>query len=109
MSKKLTLEDRYYISMYSRRLPCSIPLRFSIDKFLNQIEITPEEFKIYNVDIDPSTMSFKCNDSDYEVEYEEFPPEVIVSMKNFIADYDHDKNKDNNMIQKTFDYFRKVI
>ena len=109
MSKKLTLEDRYYISMYSRRLPCTLPLRFAIDKFFNQIDINPEEFKKYEVKIDPKTLEFSCDDENYTVEYEEFPPAVIEAMKKYIKMLDHEKNKENKMLQKTFTYFQKII
>ena len=108
MSKKLTLEDRYYISMYSRRLPCTIALRYQIDKFFDQIEITSDEIKQYEVKIDENLM-FTCNDENYTVEYEEFPEEVIKSMKAFIVLFDHEKNKNNEMVQRSFTYFKQVM
>lgn len=107
MAKKLTLEDRYYISMYSRKLPCTLQLRFAIDAFLDQIEISPEEVKAREVKI--STMKFKCNDPKSTTEYEEFPEPVIEAMKSYIEVLDYDKNKDNVFVHRTFDYFRKII
>lgn len=109
MTKKLTLEDRYYISLYSRRLTCTIALRYKIDEFFNQIEITPEEMKTYGVRIDDKTMEFKCNDNTYTVEYEKFSDEVIASMKEFISMFDHEKHKTNEMLQRAFKYFRKIM
>ena len=107
--KSLTLEDRYYISMYSRRLICTIQLRGVIDAFFAQIEITPEEFKSHKVVIDPATLDFSCADSDYSVEYKEFSPVVIKAMEDYIAMFDQEKVKKSEMLQSTFSYFRKII
>jgi hypothetical protein len=109
MSIKLNLEDRYYISMYARKLECTLKLRFAIDNFLDQIAITPEEVKEYGVDVDRETMQFVTNNNDYSVEYEEFPEPVIEAMSGYIGMYDHDKNSDNVLLQRTFEFFRKVI
>ena len=106
---KLTLEERHYISMYARRLICTMKLRSVIDKFFAQIEITPEEFKKYGVKVDPKTLEFSCDDNEYTVEYKEFPTFVLESMKEYIAMFDHDKAKNNEMLQKTFKYFRKIL
>ena len=109
MSTKLNLEDRYYISMYSRRLPSTLKLRFAIDAFLKQIEITPEEIKTYGVTINPKTLQFSCNNDSYEVEYEEFHSDVLSSMKDYIELLDHEKNNENEMLQRTFTFFRKIL
>lgn len=109
MSVKLNLEDRYYISMYSRKLPCTIMLRFAIDKFLDQIEINSEEMSKYDVKIDPSTLTFQCNDPDYVVEYESFPENLITSVKLYIKNYDHESNKNSVMLQKSFKYLKKLL
>jgi hypothetical protein len=95
--------------MYSRRLPSTLKLRFSIDAFLQQIEISPEEVRKYEVTIDSKTLEFSCNDDDFTVEYEEFHPDVLEEMKNYIQMLDHEKNNENEMLQKTFTYFRKII
>jgi hypothetical protein len=107
MTKKLTLEDRYHISMYSRKLPCTLELRFAIDAFLDQIEITPEEMKTRTVKV--TQTKFECNDPESTTEYKDFPKPVTEAMESYIEMLDHDKNKDNVFIHKTFDYFRKVI
>jgi hypothetical protein len=109
MTKKLTLEDRYFLNMYSRRLPCTIALRFSFDKFLDQIEITSDEVKKYDVKINSESLKFECNDKEFIVEYEEFPPAVIEAMKKYISMFDHDKNKNNEMLKRTFEYYRKIM
>lgn len=109
MSTKLNLEDRYYISMYSRRLPCTLQLRFAIDDFLEQITITPEEVTQYAIDITKDTMEFTCNDYDYSVEYTEFPEPVTDAINTYIGMYDHDKNKENVLLQRTFKFLKKVL
>lgn len=109
MSKKLTLKERHYISMYSRRLLCTMKLRSVIDKFFAQIEITPEEFNKHKVKIDPKTLEFSCDDDSYTVEYESFSPIVLDSMKDYIAMFDQEKAKDNEMLQNSFEYFRKIL
>lgn len=109
MSKKLTLEDRYYISMYSRKLPCTVHLRFNIDTFLDQIEITPEEAEKYNVTVDVDASVFECSDDNYTVEYERFPPAVVDAMKRYINLLDQEDNKENILLQRIFTYFKKVI
>lgn len=109
MSIKLTLEERYYISMYSRKLECTLKLRFAIDNFLDQIAITSEEVDKYAVSTNKETMQFECNDESYVVEYSEFPQEVLDSMANYIAMYDHEKNQDNLLLKRTMEYFKKVI
>jgi len=92
--KQLSLEDRYYLSMYSRRLPCTLRLRLAIDAFLEQIELTPEEIKEHNIEINPSKMEF-TSDSNIDVEYEEFHPDVIIAMKNYITIFDSEGNAEN--------------
>jgi len=109
MATKLTLEDRYYLSMYSRRLPCTLQLRFAIDAFLDQIEITPEELKNHGVKINGETMEFECKNPEVETEYEDFPEPVKSSMRSYIKMLDHDKNNKNVMLAKTFEYFRKIL
>ena len=109
MSTKLTLEDRYYISMYARKLDCTLKLRFAIDNFLDQLAITSDEVTKYEVDVDRETMQFLCNDVDYSVEYPEFPEAVIESMNTYIGMYDHDKNKENVLLQRTIAYFKKIV
>ena len=107
MSKKLTLEDRYHISMYCRRLPCTLQLRFAIDAFLDQIEITAEEVKTNKIEI--TATEFKCANPDDTKEFDDFPAPVTDAMKGYIETLDHEKNKDSVMLHKTFDYFRKAI
>lgn len=109
MSKKLTLDERYHISMYARRLPCTLPLRFAIDKFFNQIEIIPEEMEKYGIEVNTETREFICNDDEYTVEYKEFPPEVVKAMDEYIKMYSHEDNDNNEMLQKTFNYFNLII
>jgi len=109
MSNKLTLEDRYYISMYSRKLPCTVSLRFTIDQFHQQIEITPEEGEKYEVGIDPENGLFICNDPDYVVEYEKFPTQVIDAMKRYVDLLDQEKNEDNVLLQNILTFFSKII
>ena len=109
MTKKLTLDERHHISMYARRLPCTVALRFKIDQFFNTLEITSEELKKYDVTIDPKTMEFSCNDSEYTVEYEDFDPVIIDSLESFIVMFNHEKHKNNEMLQRAFKYFKKII
>lgn len=109
MSVKLNLEDRYYISMYSRRLPCTLKLRFAIDAFLQQIEITESEMRENGVSIDSKTMQLTCSNPDYVVEYTEFHKDIVDSIKNYIKLLDHEKNADNELLQKTLKYFKKIV
>lgn len=109
MSTKLTLEDRYYISMYSRKLPCTVSLRFTIDQFHQQIEITPDEVEKYNITIDPTNGTFITSDFDYVVEYEKFPTQVVNAMQRYVNLLDQNKNEDNVLLQHIFKYFSKII
>ncbi len=109
MSKKLTLKDRFYLSMYTRRLPCTLQLRCAVDGFFKQIEITPEEFKNHKIKIVPGTMDFECSDEEYTVEYDEFPQPVLDAMQGYINATDIEKNKDNELVKKTNDCFRKIL
>lgn len=109
MSKTLTLEDRYYLNMHSRKMNSTLMLRLNIDSFLNAIDITSEEAEKYAIGVDPETHKFVCNDPEYTVTYEDFNPHVIQSMKNYISMYDHEGNADNQFIQRAFTYFRKII
>jgi hypothetical protein len=109
MSKKLTLQDRYYISMYSRRLQSTLKLRFAIDAFLQQIEFTHEETEKYEIGVDSNSYEFKCNNDSYTVKYDDFPSEVIEAIKNYISLYEHEQNKDNALLHKTLEYLKKVI
>ena len=105
---KLTLKDRYFLNMYSRRLPSTCMLRATIDVFLNQINLTPEEVTQYGVKFDAVTGITSSSDS-LEFEYESFPVPVIESIKNYIKVYDHEKNKENKLLQNMLSYFRKVL
>lgn len=109
MSKKLTLEERYYISMYSRKLPCTVSLRFTIDQFHQQIEITPDEVEKFEVSIDPANGKFICNDTAYTVEYEKFPTQVVGAMKRYVNLLNDSKNEDNVLLQNILKYFSKII
>jgi hypothetical protein len=106
---KLTLTDRYDLGRYSGSLPCTIDLRRAIDPFQAMLAITPEEWKEFNVSIDPTTFELTCLDDTYTVEYKEFPAPVIAAMKSYIEQFDHDATKNNVMLQSTFEAFRKII
>lgn len=109
VTKSLTLEDRYRLSMYSRKLPCTLRLRLVINDFLSQIEITSDEMKKFEVSIDPVTMAFNCNDSEYTVDYTEFPQDIIIAMTRYVSLLDTEKNSDNVLLQKTLVTFKKII
>lgn len=104
---KLTLEERFNLSRYSRKLPCTLALRMAINDFLAQIEITGDELKQYNVTIGQNT--FDCNDPDYSVSYESFPAPVVESMRRYVKVVDNEKNSDNVMLQKIIETFKKVV
>jgi hypothetical protein len=104
---KLTLEERFNLSRYSRKLPCTLGLRLAIGDFLAQIEITADELKTYDVQITPNL--FTCNDPDYTVTYESFPQAVVESMKRYVSIVDNEKNADNVLLHKIIDTFKKVI
>lgn len=104
---KLTLEDRFNLSRYSRKLPCTLGLRLAIDDFLSQIEITATEFDTYEIKI--TANSFKCNDSTYTVSYESFPQPVIDSMRKYVSIVDNEKNTDNVLLQNIIESFKKII
>ena len=109
MSHKLTLNDRYHISMYSRRLQCTLKLRFAIDAFLQQLDFTKDEIEKYEISVDSTTYEFKYNDASYAVEYESFPVEIVEAINNYISLYDHEQNKENALLTNTLEYFRKVL
>ena len=104
---KLTLEDRFNLSRYTRKLPCTLPLRLSINDFLSQIEITSDELKKYNVTISPTLLT--RNDSDYIVSYESFPPAVMDAIKRYVKVVDNEKNADNVLLQKMIETFKKIL
>lgn len=109
MSIQLSLEDRYYLSMYTRRLPCTLKLRFAVDAFLESIDIKSDEATKYEVSINQETYQFKCNDSNYKVVYDDFPIEVTDAMRSYIRLYDHEQNINNVLLHNTIDSFKKVI
>ena len=104
---KLTLEDRFNLSRYSRKLPCTLSLRLSINVFLAQLEITADELKKYDVTISPTT--FSSNDPDYMISYESFPPAVIDAIKRYVKFVDNEKNVDNVLLQKMLETFKKIV
>lgn len=106
---KLTLKERYDLRRYSGALICTLSLRYAIDAFQQQLDFTSEEMEQYDIKIDPVTYDFTTNDSDYTVEYSEFPVAVIDSMKSYIKLFDHEATKSNQMLQSTFAIFKKVI
>jgi hypothetical protein len=109
MSIKLNLEDRYYISMYARKLACTVRLRFAIDVFFDQINISGDEVEKYGINIDPIEGTFSCNDLNYVIEYEKFPDAVIDAMKHYISVYDVEQTKDNELIRRIIKYFNKLL
>ena len=72
----LTLEDRYYVNLFTRKLPCTLKLRFALDSFLNMIDFTEEEIKKYAIRIVPQQSKFECNDEKVTFEYKDVPEEV---------------------------------
>lgn len=107
--KQLTLEDRYQLGMYSRKLPSTLMLRLVINDFLSQIEFTSDEIKNYEIKIDEKSLKFSCNDSSYVTEYSEFPPVVVDAMSKYIVMLDNDRNAGNELLQRTVKVFKKVI
>jgi len=103
----LTLEERFNLSRYSRKLPCTLGLRLAISDFLVQIEITADELKTYDVQITPNL--FTSNDPTYTVTYESFPLPVIESMKRYVSIVDNEKNADNVLLRKIIETFKKII
>jgi hypothetical protein len=107
---KLTLDDRSYLSIYSRQLPCTLKLWYAINAFTKQIDITKQEIADNGITFDPSTgIVIPEAAKDLTTEFESFPQPVIDAMKDYLDVMDNEDNKKNVMIQKTFSYFRKII
>ena len=106
---KLTLAQRYDISRYARRLPCTLELRFAIDSFFEMIEFTPEEIQTNGISIDEKTFELICNDPLVSIEINAVPEAVKKSMKTYIEALDTDDNKNNVLLQKTFEAFKIII
>lgn len=107
MSTKLTLKDRFELSMYARRLPCTLSLRLAISDFLEQIDITQNEYTTYNISLIDN--KFTCSDSSYVVEYTNFSEIVVNAMKDYIKMYNHESNKENVLLQNMISAFNKII
>ncbi len=105
--RTLTLEDRYYLSMYSRRLQCTLELRFAIDAFLQQIQITEAEIGTYGIKIDVDNKTFSCNDPSYTVEYANIPASITTAMGEYVNAVENSKQT-NELILRTAEYFRKL-
>lgn len=110
MSVKLTISDRYNLMKYCNRLQSTMNLRMAIDQFFNQIEITEEETERFKVSINPKTYELSCNDDLYTKEFESFPKEVVLAIKEYVDVYTgKTEYESNKIIQNMLEVFRKVI
>ena len=105
----LTLEERYYVNLFTRKLPCTLKLRFALDSFLNMIDFTEEEIKKYAIRIVPSQSKFECNDDKVTFEYKDVPEEVTESVKEFVTSMDVEENDKNVFIKDMVKYLKKVL
>ena len=105
----LTLEERYYVNLFTRKLPCTLKLRFALDSFLNMIDFTEEEIKKYAIRIVPSQSKFECNDDKVTFEYKDVPEEVTESVKEFVTSMDVEENDNNVFIKDMVKYLKKVL
>jgi hypothetical protein len=105
----LTLEERYYVNLFTRKLPCTLKLRFALDSFLNMIDFTEEEIKKYAIRIVPSQSKFECNDDKVTFEYKDVPEEVTESVREFVTSMDVEENDKNVFIKDMVKYLKKVL
>ena len=105
----LTLEDRYYVNLFTRKLPCTLNLRFALDSFLNMIDFTEEEIKKYAIRIVPQQSKFECNDEKVTFEYKDVPEEVTEAVREFVISMDTEENDKNMFIKDMVKYLKKVL
>lgn len=105
----LTLEDRYYVNLFTRKLPCTLKLRFALDSFLNMIDFTEEEIKKYAIRIVPQQSKFECNDEKVTFEYKDVPEEVTEAVREFVVSMDTEENDKNMFIKDMVKYLKKVL
>ncbi len=105
----LTLEERYYVNLFTRKLPCTLKLRFALDSFLNMIDFTEDEIKKYAIRIVPSQSKFECNDDKVTFEYKDVPEEVTESVREFVTSMDVEENDKNVFIKDMVKYLKKVL
>lgn len=105
----LTLEDRYYVNLFTRKLPCTLKLRFALDAFLNMIDFTEEEIKKYAIRIVPQQSKFECNDEKVTFEYKDVPEEVTEAVREFVVSMDTEENDKNMFIKDMVKYLKKVL
>jgi hypothetical protein len=105
----LTLEDRYYVNLFTRKLPCTLKLRFALDSFLNMIDFTEEEIKKYAIRIVPQQSKFECNDEKVTFEYKDVPEEVTEAVREFVISMDTEENDKNMFIKDMVKYLKKVL
>ena len=105
----LTLEDRYYVYLFTRKLPCTLKLRFALDSFLNMIDFTEEEIKKYAIRIVPQQSKFECNDEKVTFEYKDVPEEVTEAVREFVISMDTEENDKNMFIKDMVKYLKKVL
>lgn len=105
----LTLEDRYYVNLFTRKLPCTLKLRFALDSFLNMIDFTEEEIKKYAIRIVPQQSKFECNDEKVTFEYKDVPEEVTEAVREFVVSMDTEENDKNLFIKDMVKYLKKVL
>ena len=105
----LTLEDRYYVNLFTRKLPCTLKLRFALDSFLNMIDFTEDEIKKYAIRITPQQSKFECNDDKVTFEYKDVPEEVTEAVREFVTSMDTEENDKNLFIKDMIKYLKKVL
>lgn len=108
MSKKaikLTLKERYFLSMYARMLPSSIALRMEIEPFLNDVQLTVDEITKYAVS-GYNEKEFTCTDYGYKKEITVIPDAVVKSMKHFVDSVKEGEDDINDRIVK---YFKLIV
>ncbi len=103
------MEDRYYVNLFTRKLPCTLKLRFALDSFLNMIDFTEEEIKKYAIRIVPQQSKFECNDEKVTFEYKDVPEEVTEAVREFVISMDTEGNDKNMFIKDMVKYLKKVL
>lgn len=105
----LTIKDRHELNKYTHKLPSTVALRNSVDVFFDQIQLTPEEKEKYEIKINKETYELSCNDESYTVVYEEFPPEVMKAISNFVKSYDGEEGQKSQLVLKALAVFKKLV
>lgn len=104
---KLKLSDRLNIIKYVYMLKCTLPVRCTIDTFVDMIQPSDEEMKKGEVQFKDGNPSVK-NDFTVDFDITEVPTAISDAIKNYLAEIEM-ASKSSDNLKKTYELVKSTL